>query len=327
LTAAAVAERISKVVHVKPVQQIPRFAMPPRPPDWPENFPDLTIPERTDVPADPARPLFPSDQVTWKVGDRVLAPWEPQFLYVGRISRLDGGKALIEFEDGDAGWVQLDQIRQLAIVRGAKVFSRRRMGPTFEPAEVLEVNGDSIHVGFHDGSSEWTRIAALRIPCEARGPVATPTKVASHLAFLKKLKSGDRVWAPWDRSALFAGTVEEIGDNEAHIHFDDGDQGWVLLNQLIPLQLNPGVPVLVRRKVGSQFQVGKVIRMDGERIYLRYDDGNEEWTSPISVVIPCQPIGPSARPTKVANRAGRSWGWIIFLVAMIAYMLIRFAAR
>ena len=79
-------------------------------PDFPlpDDFPDLTLPERADkahpAPSPSATPARPR----WGVGDRVLAPWEPQFLYVGRVAQLQGNEALIEFEDGDAGWVQLD---------------------------------------------------------------------------------------------------------------------------------------------------------------------------------------------------------------------------
>ena len=47
--------------------------------------------------------MFPTSQVAWKVGDCVLAPWEPNFLYVRKIAQVDGVKDLIEFEDGDAG--------------------------------------------------------------------------------------------------------------------------------------------------------------------------------------------------------------------------------
>jgi hypothetical protein len=305
--------------------------MPPRPPDRPDGFPDMTIPDRpaldrTDTTVDRARPLFPTSQVAWKVGDRVLAPWEPNFLYVGKIAQLDGGQALIEFEDGDAGWVQLDQIRTLALARHLKVLCRQRMGPTFAPAEILDIDGDKVHVRFQNGSDEWTRLAALRIPCEPRGPGAAPAKVASHLAFLQHLRRGDRVWAPWGSTTLFAGTVDDIRDQEAHIHFDDGDQGWVLLEQLVPLQLVPGTRVLGRWKMGAQYHPAIVTQMDGERVHLRYDNGDQETTRAVAVVVPCEPIGPAARPSKVVNRGRVSWRWLVALAvigAVVLFFLLR----
>src|SRR5262249_28341159 len=150
----------------------------------------------------------------------------PDFLYAGRVAQVQDNQALIEFEDGDAGWVTLDQVRPLAVPRGQKVLSRRRMGPHFFPGEILEVRGDEVCVAFADGHpEEWTRVAALRIPCPVTGPGAAPTRVASHTAFLENLRAGDRVWAPWDSTTLFAGTVDRIERNEVHIHFDDGDRG------------------------------------------------------------------------------------------------------
>jgi hypothetical protein len=98
----------------------------------------------------------------WQQGDRVLAPWEPDFLYVGKIAQINGNQALIAFDDGDAGWVLLDQIRPLVVKEGQKVLSRRKLGPQFFPAEILEVRGEAVHVMFQDNQrDEWTRVAAL----------------------------------------------------------------------------------------------------------------------------------------------------------------------
>ena len=47
----------------------------------PDDFPDLTIPERTDKAREPFHPA--ARAAAWRQGDRVLAPWEPQFLYSG----------------------------------------------------------------------------------------------------------------------------------------------------------------------------------------------------------------------------------------------------
>src|SRR5262249_18517903 len=199
------------------------------------------------------------------------------------------------FDDGDAGWVLLHQVRALTVARGQKVLSRRRMGPHFFPAEILEVRGDEVRVGFEDrqGGEEWTRVAALRIPCQPTGPGASRTRVASHMAFLEHLRSGDRVWAPWASTTLFAGTVDRIAGREAHIHFDDGDQGWVQLEQLLPLQIPVGLRVLGRWRMGGQFYPGTVTEVRGEQVHIQYDDGDREWNRPAALVLPCHPVGPN----------------------------------
>src|SRR5947209_19701088 len=78
-------------------------------------MPDLTLPERAQPDGHIEKPLpvwerSSPGQGRWKVGARVLAPWEPMFLYVGTIREIDKIKALIQFDDGDAGWVYVEQI-------------------------------------------------------------------------------------------------------------------------------------------------------------------------------------------------------------------------
>src|SRR5947209_5423525 len=84
----------------------------------------------------------------WQPGDRVLAPWEPTFLYAGTLERVEGRRALVRFDDGDAGWVELSFIEPLALQAGQRVMSRRRMGPHFFPGEVREVEGENVDVEF-----------------------------------------------------------------------------------------------------------------------------------------------------------------------------------
>jgi hypothetical protein len=288
----------------------------------------MTLPDRADkAPASPSPPAWPA-RPRWGVGDRVLAPWEPQFLCVGRVAELKGTEALIEFEDGDAGWVLLDQIRPVAVERGQKVLSRRQMGPHFSPGEIREVRGDEVCVVFADGQGEeWTRIAALRIPCQVMGPGAEPSRAGAPRETYTP-GPGDRVWAPWDSGMLFVGTVDQIQDNDVHIHFDNGNRGWVLREQLVPLQIPVGLRVLGRWKMGSLFYAGVVAKVQGERLFIKYDDGDREWTTPAALALPCQPFGPNARPTKEVRQGGRGvGGWVVFVIFAILLALLRAGCR
>jgi hypothetical protein len=302
--------------------------MPPRDFALPDDFPNLSIPEETRSAPQPLQPIgepIPTTPLPWKVGDRVLAPWEPQFLYVGRIAQIKGKQILVEFEDGDAGWVLVNQLRKLVVKRRQKVLFRRKMGPQFFPGEITDVDGDQVRVRFAEGpGEEWTRIAGLRIPCEARGPGAAPTKVASHMTFLEHLRPGDRVWAPWNSTTLYAGTVDDIRGKEVHIHFDDGDRGWVQLDQLVPLQIAPGLRVMGRWKMRGHFYPGTVTQVNGERIHIQYDDGDHEWTKAAALMIPCERFGPDARPTKSVNgRSSMAWGWAIAILIGLVLLALR----
>lgn len=205
----------------------------------PGNIPDMSLGERNDKPSQsvPARPEFsyqlqPISEVPpskagpdapgqppaeWQEGDRVLAPWEPMFLYAGTIKQIriddaSGDKALIEFDDGDAGWVYMFSLCTLQVRRGQRILCRRRMGPTFGAAEVLEVRGEEAHVQFDEGGKEWTTVAAFRIPCVENGPGAVGTKFSAHRPAEMSAPAGNAVpsWLIWvGISILFA--VVRIG--------------------------------------------------------------------------------------------------------------------
>jgi hypothetical protein len=278
----------------------------------PDGIPDMSIPERNGnapkppkqseridgaIGKKPAAWDAPTSAGGWKVGDRVLAPWEPIFLYSGTIKEIKKSKALIQFDDGDSGWVFVDQLRTISVKKDQAVLSRRKMGAIHYPAKILQVRGDEVLVGFDDRSGEeWTRIAALRIPCEEELDGAQPVTFASNQVFISQLKKGDRVWAPWMGGVLFVGTVAGIRNEEAEIHFDDGDKGWVRLDQLSPFEAREGMRVMSRWKMGQQYFPGVVTKVSGNRVYIHYDDGDEEWTTPAALAIPSNPGGPDARP-------------------------------
>lgn len=299
--------------------------MPPSDFKLPDDFPDLTLPEKTERAPEPFRPLV--QRPAWREGDRVLAPWEPQFLYAGMIRQIREREALIAFDDGDAGWVLLDQIRPFLVQTGQAVLGRRKMGPHFFPGRITEVHHERVLIRFDDGQEEWTTVAALRIPCQAIGPAAAPTTVASHLKFYENLQPGDRVWAPWNAGTLFVGTVDEVQEKEVHIHFDDGDRGWVLREQVLPLEIPVGLRVMGRWKMGTAHYPGTVAEVQGDRIHIHYDDGDKEWTKPAALAVPCQPFGPDARPTRHATRWQPLSGWLIPIGIGLALAFMRASCR
>lgn len=153
---------------------------PPKPnePSVPTSYAPQPI---TPLPAPaPSSPPGPAD---WQEGDRVLAPWEPEFLYPGAIRQImvdeaKGDQALIRFDDGGEGWVFVYSICPREVNEGQRVQVRRHGDGQYFSAEILKVSEDEVRVRYDDGSSAWTPIKAVRMPCVANGPGAAPTKLA-----------------------------------------------------------------------------------------------------------------------------------------------------
>ena len=259
---------------------------------------------------------------SWEVGDRVLAPWEPQFLYAGTLREVRDGEAHVGFDDGDSGWVPLSEVRPLQVEIEQFVLCRKEMGNLFYPATVEDVSGETVHVRFDDGGAEWTTVAAVRLPREP-GPGASPTRVGSERAFVEKLRRGSRVLAPWENFFLYPATVVDVTDHEVHVQYDDGDAGCVGLIQVHPLELRPGLSVSVR---GSDklYRPGEIVAAEGEDVEVRLDTGAARTVKLSDVRIPCIPAGDNARPTRVANAppgSGSGWSWWATAIVIAAVIL------
>jgi hypothetical protein len=239
----------------------------------------------------------------WKQGDRVLAPWEPTFLYAGTLDRVEAGRTYVRFDDGDGGWVDLGLVRPLVLTSGMRVLSRRRMGPFFFPGQIAEVDGENVTIDFDDGKEERTTVASLRIPCPSTGRGAEPVTTASHLAFVEHLQEGDRVWALRQEQAFFPGTIRTLLAGEAQIDFDDDDESWVPFEQMMPLELAVGMFVMCRRQL-REFQPAGITDTEGERVRVRFEDGKEEWTTPAALALPLAPP-PGAPPAPARPRPER----------------------
>lgn len=254
--------------------------------------------------------------VNWRQGDRVLAPWEPTYLYAGTLEQVTERRALIQFDDGDSGWVDLANLQPLILKPGQRVHSRRKMGPYFFPGEIREVVGEQIFIEFDDGKEEEGTAASLRIPCQPRSG-AQQVSANSHQAFLEYLQEGSRVWAVWNDAALFAGTVSQLHQSEAHIEFDDGDRAWVQLDQLLPLEFILGMFVIARHRDNGDCSPATISDTEGHRVQVRFEDGREEWTTASGLALPMQSLQMISIQSPPAETTPASEGWNPVLVLMI----------
>jgi hypothetical protein len=95
---------------------------------------------------------------------------------------------------------------------------------------------------------------------------------------------GQRILAQWYPEVFFyPGVIESIDGVKYQVQFDDGDRAAVVAKQIAPMDIKVGSRVFGRWQGGPAYFPGKVDQKDGEKIHIRYDDGDEEWTT-ISMV-------------------------------------------
>jgi len=218
----------------------------------------------------------------WRTGDRVLAPWEPDFLYPGVVAYVGRRGVVIEYDDGDEGYVPESVLRPLQLEVGSQVQIRRDPEVNrYYWGEVLAVHGEDVLVRYSDDDTEETLpIGRIRIP---RVLLRLPREQEEELAAL--WKPGDRVLAPWEPHFLYPGTIRQIESGIALIDYDDGDVGPVALAELEPLHLEVGMRVQARRdRFEKIYEPATLTAVEGDRVTVRYDGDEVEDTLDIAYI-------------------------------------------
>jgi hypothetical protein len=149
-------------------------------------------------------------------------------------------------------------------------------------------------------------------------------------------KIGDRVFAPWEEEWSYAARVQEIKGDSVHVWFDDGEVVWVKAEDLRPLDIGPGSRVLGAWDQGWIYYPGAVSQRDGDRIHIKYDDGDEEWTVLQYICVPSgkAPVEPAKREYSPQEKALRTLRipahglivtGILYWLTIPALFVIRFA--
>jgi hypothetical protein len=171
----------------------------------------------------PPEKLAPLDV---KAGDRVFGRWQhgPIF-YPGRVTRRDGEKIDIQYDDGDreTTTVSMVRLRRGAAVgawaAGQRVLVQWGPEPFFYPGVISTVEEDVLHIQYDDGD---------------RGQVMPEQVVALALTV------GDRVYARWQRGPhYYPARIERINGDDLLVRYEDGRQEWssVGLVRVLPQEL------------------------------------------------------------------------------------------
>jgi hypothetical protein len=221
------------------------------------------------------------------IGDQVFArlPMELEFK-PGRIVAWDDDKVRLHWADGGEDWTSYGMIRWQPNVQikaltapaeecwtaGDRVFACWH-DLFWYPAVILTNNGDKYHVILDNGNQALVSGERMR---------------------RLHLEAGDKILARWKGGPeYYGGEIASSNGEVIHIHYDDGDEEMTSV-RLVRLQRDewfpPAGPASVQegdRVLACWFDFhwypGVVLTVDGQRIHVFFDDGDQATLTPDKV--------------------------------------------
>jgi hypothetical protein len=212
----------------------------------------------------------PREDANWRVGDRVLARWWDLFWYPGSILGIGDKGYHILFDDGDQRVVSDIHLMPLAVEEGETLFVRPKNQPqrVYLPATVTRVKGEVIDVDFEEGNSETnTRVSRARF---WRCPVGFGS-----FAF----DEGERVLGQDIDGFTYPAEIVSVDEDKIIVQFLDGPERMLTPELIRRFDLKTGMAIECRWKGGQQYFPGKIAKLDDDRLFVKYDDGDEEWSN------------------------------------------------
>jgi hypothetical protein len=213
----------------------------------------------------------PVKDTNWRIGDRVLARWLDFFWYPGTILAIGERGIHVLYDDGDQRIVQEIMLMPLVLEEGEHLYVRPKNEPQriYSPATVLRVEGERLDVEFEDATHETnTRVTRARL---WRCPVGTGSF---------NFEEGDRVLAYDCDECIYPAEIVCIEDDQRIIvQYLDGPERMLTPELIKRFDVKAGLKIECRFSGAPHFFPGTLDKVDGERIHVKYDDGDEEWTS------------------------------------------------
>ncbi|MSQ94746.1 MAG: hypothetical protein EXR98_09345 [Gemmataceae bacterium] len=213
----------------------------------------------------------PVKDSNWKVGDRVLARWLDFYWYPASILAMGERGIHVFFDDGDQMVVQDISIAPIVIEEGEHIYIRPKSEPQkiYSPAVVMRVQGETLDVEFEDATRENnTRVSRTRF-------WRCPVGVASF-----PFEEGDRILAFDCDQCVYPAEIVAIEDEERIVvQYLDGPERMLTPELIKRFDVKPGMKVECRWSGGPHYFPGTLAKVESERIHVKYDDGDDEWTS------------------------------------------------
>lgn len=237
--------------------------------------PVAPVPQKLSL--DLGEPLQGTD---WRVGDRVFARWLDYYWYPGTILGLGQKGIHILYDDGDQRIVQELHLMPLVVEEGEHIFIRPKSQPQlmYTPGVVTRASGEIIDVRLDDGTEETnTKVSRARF---WRCPVGMGSF---------PFEESQRVLAFDSDEFLYPAEIVSIDDDRVIVQYLDGPEKMLTPELIRKFELRAGTKIECRWKGGPNYFPGKLDKVEGERVFIKYDDGDEEWTSVRLVRVPPAP--------------------------------------
>lgn len=219
----------------------------------------------------------PVKDTNWRVGDRVLARWIDFYWYPGTILGIGERGIHVLYDFGEQWVVQESALMPLAIEEGEHLYIRPKTEQQriYTEATVTRVEGEILDIEFEDGEHETnTRVTRARF-------WRCPAGIAS-LPF----DEGDRVLAFDSDGCLYPAEIVMIDHDRVTVQYLDGPERMLTPELIKRFDLRVGMTVEGRWSGGPHHFLGKIDKVEGERIHVVYEDGAEEWTTIRLIRIP-----------------------------------------
>ncbi len=214
----------------------------------------------------------------WQAGDRILAQRGPGvYWYPGTIRHIDEQRYYVIFDDGEDAFANKDELVRLAFSKGDQVFVLNESIEEYVGARVVGVASGGLRVRYKTGDEQPVEWQKIRVDIDTwKEPEATEEVLPSVPMHWNLC---DRVLACYYDLEWYPGVVLHVERDRITILFDHGGQAMVTPNKVRPLKLEVGDKVTCRSKFAPEFYPGEIAHIEGERVHIVFEDGEEEKTS------------------------------------------------
>ncbi|OSM06905.1 hypothetical protein MAIT1_00213 [Magnetofaba australis IT-1] len=114
---------------------------------------------------------------------------------------------------------------------------------------------------------------------------------------------GEHILGQWTNGKWHSARIRAVTTEGYHLLFDDGDTLVVGANQIAPFSWSAGTRVQCKWQQGGTYYNGVIARISGDKMRIRYDDGDQETTTTRYCRSDSAKAAVASRPTRRAAPA------------------------